>query len=414
MEPTIRAAAYVRRSSATTESPGDASREAQLAAVRSLCGDDVEVYTDWGISGLKANRPDYQRLRSDIAAGLVGSVCAYSLSRLGRSTRELLDFVDLCKAKGVTIRTKVEAIDTSTAMGEFTFTLFAAIGQLEAQLSKERQASAREARKQRGDDFGAPYGYRLERQSDGSLRRVRDEAVDLEIVRKAYEDAGSILGACRLLEQRGVLAPKGRSRWHTSALTRVVEREWPEMRPRKSPGGRRRSVGHPLAQLVTCPFCGVRLTPNAIRGQLYCRNGAAYREQHPRYSVSARLVTAFLKTEAAKLERQIVEVRSANDTRAEQADRARARLERAQELYVAGDLPRDRYDQAKRDAEAEMERLAEESDAVQVPLEVDWSWPAPELNAVLRRLFREVTLDEGMRPVEAVWTVPEWRAERAA
>jgi len=33
MEPTIRAAAYVRRSSATAESPGDASREAQLAAV---------------------------------------------------------------------------------------------------------------------------------------------------------------------------------------------------------------------------------------------------------------------------------------------------------------------------------------------------------------------------------------------
>src|SRR4051812_38881563 len=111
---TRQSAAYLRRSSVSVDSPGDASRDAQLAAVRSMCGDEVTVYTDWGISGTHDDRPEYQRLRAAIRAGAVGSVCAYSLSRLGRKARELLDFVELCKAHDVTIRTKVENIDTST------------------------------------------------------------------------------------------------------------------------------------------------------------------------------------------------------------------------------------------------------------------------------------------------------------
>jgi hypothetical protein len=102
------AAAYLRRSSVTGDRPGDASREAQEAAVRRLCGDDVVLYVDWGITGSgKRTRPEYDRLKADIAAGKVGSVCAYSLSRLGRSTKELLAFVELCTSNGVTVATAV-------------------------------------------------------------------------------------------------------------------------------------------------------------------------------------------------------------------------------------------------------------------------------------------------------------------
>src|SRR4051812_15169643 len=106
-------AAYIRRSAVSADSPGDASREAQLAAVRGLCGQDVEVYEDWGVSGMKRDRAAYVRLKAEIEAGRVGSVCAYSLSRLGRSAAELFNFVELCESRGVAIRTAVENFDTS-------------------------------------------------------------------------------------------------------------------------------------------------------------------------------------------------------------------------------------------------------------------------------------------------------------
>jgi len=40
--------------SVSGDSPGDASREAQEVAVRRLCGPDVVLYVDWGISGRSA------------------------------------------------------------------------------------------------------------------------------------------------------------------------------------------------------------------------------------------------------------------------------------------------------------------------------------------------------------------------
>lgn len=212
------AAAYLRRSAVTAGSPGDASREAQLAAVRALCGPEVVAFEDWGLSGQRADRPGYQALRAEIAAGRVATVCAYSLSRFGRSTRELLDFVALCQEHGVTLRTKVESIDTSTAAGRFALTVLAAVAELEAELARERSAAAREAKRARGDHIGpVPYGRRL---VDGRL--VEDPARPLTPLVEAYRRGGSVLAATRILEAEGVPAPRGGQRWSTSVLTRIL------------------------------------------------------------------------------------------------------------------------------------------------------------------------------------------------
>lgn len=60
------------------------------------------------------------------------------------------------------------------------------------------------------------------------------------------------------------------------------------------------------------------------------------------------------------------------------------------------------------EVEAEPAKLADQESLVDVPA-IDWNWPRPELNAVLRALWERVELDGAMRPVCAVWTVPEWR-----
>ena len=40
----------------------------------------------------------------------------------------------------------------------------------------------------------------------------------------------------------------------------------------------------------------------------------------------------------------------------------------------------------------------------------DWDLPPRKLNAILRAMFREITLDpETFQPVAFDWTVPEWR-----
>jgi DNA invertase Pin-like site-specific DNA recombinase len=397
----MQAAAYIRRSSVSVDSPGEASREAQLTAVRSLCGEDVRVFTDWGVSGLKADRPEYVKLKAAIVAGEIGSVCAYSLSRLGRSARELLDFVELCQSRGVVIRTSVESLDTSTAMGRAMLTVMAAFAQLEAELAGERQASARAARVARGDDMSAGYGYALARQPNGSLRRVPDPEQPLAPLLEAYREAGSVLGACRLLEARGIPAPRGGTRWATSALTRILDANAPDLLPRRLASGRRVPAARPaiLARLLRCPFCDRMMTPNVARGQYYCPNGPKDRERHTRYAVREADVLPFVRAEAERFMQRVGKPVAANASR---RDAVTARLDRAHELFIAGDIDRPRYDAEKAKVTAEYDQLDAADEIAGVPA-LAWDMPADRLNGILRTFFNFVELDGSLRPVRADW-----------
>lgn len=423
------AAAYIRRSSVSSESPGEASREAQLAAVRRLCGDDVTVYTDWGISGRKADRPDYVKLKAAIVAGEVASVCAYSLSRLGRNARELLAFIELAQSHDVPVRTSLESIDTSSAMGRAMLTVMAAFAQLEVEQGMERSASARAAREARHEAAGldvpsniAPYGY-MHITEGGITRRVPNPDEPLAPILAAYREAGSVLGACGLLESRGIAAPNGGQKWRTSTLTRILEREEGPKKakaailPRSSRAGRRTPSRALLAQLLECPFCRKMLTPNAHRGQYYCSNGALDRKvagdraAHIRYTVREQDVLPWVMDEAAHYQPPKA-VRTAEERQGERAaiEASRTRLALA---FAAAPPAIDEATWKAEDAKlvAALDGLDAQGRTIILPDGVDWTWPPEHVNAVLRSFLSHVVLDTDLRPVEAVWTLPEWRRE---
>ena len=116
---------------------------------------------------------------------------------------------------------------------------------------------------------------------------------------EAVREAGSILGAVKLLNARGVPSPKGGT-WHTSPLTRIVERHAPELLPRRGPTGRRVPVTALLSQLIRC-HCGQTMTPNVKRGQLYCYQGnRAGVATHGRAHVREVDILPWIKAEAAE------------------------------------------------------------------------------------------------------------------
>lgn len=411
------AAAYLRRSSATTESPGDASREAQESAVRRLCGDAVALYVDWGISGRKSDRPEYQRLRKDIAEGRIASVCAYSLSRLGRNARELLDFIELAQRFNVPVRTAVESIDTSSAMGRAMLTVMAAFAQLEVEQGMERSAAARAVRKARYDDAEVPmpgslppYGHAFVTDENRITRVVPDGTDKLDTVLAIYREAGTIQGACALLQARGIAAPKGGPRWSTSALTRVIEREWPELMPRAVKSGIRVPTGRTstLTKLVRCPFCDRFMTPNTARRQLYCSHGPTERETHPRYVASEPAIMEFVKAEAALLvpPADRLEGESAVSRLAAIAE-DRRRLDKRYALHSIDD----------REFEAGMKALDEQESEivlepghVEIAATIDVDEDPVLVNEALRSIWRYIELDETMQPRRAEWVREDWRA----
>ena len=88
------------------------------------------------MSGANKERLELQRLLNDLQSG--DTVVVKSLDRLSRSTKDLLELVEIIKDKGAFLKILDLDVDTSTPIGEFVLTIFAAIAQLERKTIRER------------------------------------------------------------------------------------------------------------------------------------------------------------------------------------------------------------------------------------------------------------------------------------
>ena len=408
-------AAYIRRSFVDPESPGDIAEAAQLAEVRRLAAADghngnLVVYSDWGVSAdvaKSAKRTEYTRLLADMEAGRVSAVYAFDADRLYRDPRDLIRLQDAAKRHGVTITTKGGRLpigDGDDPAGEgFTF-ITAVFGRMELQKAKKRNRAAMQARRERGDILGQPgYGWRSARGEDGRIIHVPDPDLPAHVVVDAYREAGSIMGAAKLLQGRGVPAPKGGTRWGQSTVTRILEREAPELFPRPSrTGGRRTPTNMMFSQLLAC-HCGATMTPNRVRNQYYCpwghRLGSAV---HGKITASEAAVREWIeaKVDTMQLPADTIEMTERNAAR---RDAVNARLDRARELYLSGVDDRKKWEAEKARAAADLDAL----DATQtVALKLRdrdclWTYQPGDINAILREIFVRVDLGPDMLPIGA-------------
>ena len=104
------------------------------------------------LSGANADRPQLKAMLDYVREG--DTLYVESISRLGRSTRDLLNIIDTLTEKGVTLVSQKENIDTDTTSGKFMLTVFAALSQLEREQLKQRQREGIEIAKAQGKYTG--------------------------------------------------------------------------------------------------------------------------------------------------------------------------------------------------------------------------------------------------------------------
>ena len=89
------------------------------------------------ISGANTDRPQLHAMLDFVREG--DTLYVESISRLGSSTKDLLNIIDTLTEKGVTLISHKEKIDTDTPTGKFMLTVFAVLSQLEREQLKQRQ-----------------------------------------------------------------------------------------------------------------------------------------------------------------------------------------------------------------------------------------------------------------------------------
>jgi DNA invertase Pin-like site-specific DNA recombinase len=112
-----------------------------------------EILTE-KMSGTKSDRPELNRLKDKLRPG--DSIVVESFSRLGRSTKDLIDLVNYFEEIDVKLISIKENFDTSTPQGKLMMTVFQAFSQFERDLIVERTKEGLKSARARGRKGGRP------------------------------------------------------------------------------------------------------------------------------------------------------------------------------------------------------------------------------------------------------------------
>lgn len=112
-----------------------------------------KIFTDT-ISGTVSQRPALTKLKEILRKG--DTLIVWRLDRLGRSLKDLIDWLNYLDTEGVALRSLQESIDTTTTTGKLVFHIFGALAEFERHLIVERTQAGLSAARARGRLGGRP------------------------------------------------------------------------------------------------------------------------------------------------------------------------------------------------------------------------------------------------------------------
>ena len=166
---------------------------------------EVAVYELRAVSGKDSVRsPEFERLYEDIRAGRVNTVMFTALSRLCRSVKDFLGFVEFLETHGANFISLKEDYDTTTAQGRLIITIMMALAEFEREQTGERTRDAFQARTERGLwNGGRILGYDLDPLRKGYLVPNEDETVIVAFAFSTYLACGSVVETAAAMTSMG-------------------------------------------------------------------------------------------------------------------------------------------------------------------------------------------------------------------
>ena len=151
-----RAVLYLRVS---TIDQTTANQERELRQVAERAGWNViKVYKDHGISGAKGRdkRPAFDALHKAAARREFDIVMVWSVDRLGRSLKDLANFLEELRSLNVDLFLKTQGIDTTSPSGKAMFGMLSVFADFERSIIQERVRAGLARARGEGKVLGRP------------------------------------------------------------------------------------------------------------------------------------------------------------------------------------------------------------------------------------------------------------------
>ena len=167
---TKRAGLYLRVSTGMQDT---SMQEEELKEMAERRGWETKVYRDHGESGAKERRPALDSLLADVRRGRLDVVMVFSLDRLARSLKHLLELAEEFRASGVDLYSAKQSIDTASPSGRLTYQVLGAVAEFEREMLRERVRAGLQQARRRGHRLGRPALRRFDRDEIAEIRHLR-------------------------------------------------------------------------------------------------------------------------------------------------------------------------------------------------------------------------------------------------
>jgi site-specific DNA recombinase len=219
----MEAIGYIRVSTQEQVEEG-VSLDAQRAKIKAWClANDYElegIYEDAGISGIRSDRQGLLSALDAVSSG--AALVVYSLSRLTRSTKDMLHLSDELERRGADLVSLTEKIDTTTAAGKMVFRMLAVLNEFERDQISDRTKAALQHKKSVGEQYSpVPFGYKA---INKRLIEVDQELGVVSEILKARAEGATLRTIAGDLNTRGIKGKKG-GKWHASTINYLIKRQ---------------------------------------------------------------------------------------------------------------------------------------------------------------------------------------------
>ena len=164
--------------------------ENQLSELREVASRNnwqiVDEYLE-KVSGAKSRseRKEFDRLMKDSIRGRFDLIMAWDVSRLGRSLKNLVEFIEDIHEKNIDLYLHVNGIDTSTSSGRAMFAMIGVFSQFEREIIKERINSGFARAKAEGKKVGRATNFNSGMAQ--SVRLLREQGMPIKQIAKNLE-----------------------------------------------------------------------------------------------------------------------------------------------------------------------------------------------------------------------------------
>ena len=214
---------YVRVSSLMQIEDGK-SIEMQRELIKKYCDgngfDLVEIFEDKGISGLKSDRDGLNELISAINKGECDCVVVYSLSRLGRKLKNIVDWIEILNKNDVEFISIKENFNVNEIYGKLMLNIMGSLNEFEVNIMSERIKDVKKNLKDKNEVYCGDILYGMYRRGN-KLIKNNNEIKVLKLIKEYRSEGLSYFKISDRLNEMGIKS-KNKCKWYGSSVRGVL------------------------------------------------------------------------------------------------------------------------------------------------------------------------------------------------